>query len=102
MRAIRYNTFSHKKKEVVRALINAGADVNAKTDNGTTALMLATWFKVPTEIITMLLEAGANITAKNNDGMTALDFARKNRMSENESVLLEAYKAHTKSSMNNK
>ena len=90
----------NKNPEITEVLLKAGAEVNATTEDGTTALMMAALFNVNPNITAMLLKAGADTTAKNNDGMTALDFARKNRVSRNESVLFEAYKAQTENSTN--
>jgi ankyrin repeat protein len=43
---------------VVRALLAAGADVNAKTNNGVTALMIA-YNRSEDEVVQLLKEAGA-------------------------------------------
>lgn len=58
----------------IRTLIDGGADVNAKSKNGTTALMLASE-NGNTDIVRILLEEGANINAKHEEGGTALIFA---------------------------
>lgn len=66
----------------VSALIEAGADVNAKMDNdrvgrSATALMLAAWRSSPM-IVSILLEAGADAAIKNDDGKRAIDYAEEN------------------------
>jgi ankyrin repeat protein len=57
--------------ETVVALLVAKADVNAKADNGFTALMAASESGDP-EIARTLLAAKADINAKTDDGRTAL------------------------------
>jgi hypothetical protein len=56
-------------------LIQAGADVNARSAIGTTALMYAARNNHP-ECISALLAAGADRTAATDSGSTALSFAR--------------------------
>ncbi len=67
------------KLDIVRLLIDHGADVHAKkTDTGVTSLMLACKgghfdaFKVPK----VLLKNRVNIYAKDKHGRSALDYAR--------------------------
>ena len=55
----------------VKSLLDNGADVNARNNNGQTALMGASWMD-HTEIVQLLLENGADVNAKSNDGQTAL------------------------------
>ena len=50
-------------KEVVELLLAKGADVNAKTTDGTTALMVAS-MKDHKEVVETLLDKGADINAK--------------------------------------
>ena len=64
--------------EVLKVLIEAGADVNAKDTDGLTPLMLAAQHNPNPKALTALLEAGADAKAKNNEGKTALDYARMN------------------------
>ena len=60
--------------EKVKALLEEGADVNAKAKNGITALM---WASACGRTVTVhvLLDAGADVTAKDKYGRTALMIA---------------------------
>jgi hypothetical protein len=59
-------------------LIEAGADVNLKTNDGWTALMLIAGNIDSTEkTVKMLLEAGADVNLKHKDGCTALMYAAR-------------------------
>jgi len=54
------------------ALIEAGADVNQRNDDGSTALITAAFMAHP-DIVQALLDAGADRSITNNAGSTALD-----------------------------
>lgn len=59
----------------VKELLEAGADVNAKNNDGNTALILAarnTDINNSFNAVKTLLEAGANVNIANNEGKTAL------------------------------
>ena len=56
---------------IIRMLAAKGADVNAKNNDGKTALLLAVQFSDP-EIIEALLSVGADPNAVAKDGSTAL------------------------------
>lgn len=79
------------RADIVQLLLERGADVNAKNDNGTTPLLLATpiqsWAKFRAQkygedlaaaadlffvIVQLLLEHGADVNAYDNDGTTPL------------------------------
>jgi ankyrin repeat protein len=64
--------------EMVRALIEAGADVNAKDVRGMTPLMLAVArADQDAAVIRLLLDHGADVTVVSAAGETAADWARK-------------------------
>lgn len=58
----------------IDSLLISGVDVNAKTSDQWTALMIAT-VKGYTNVVQELLKRGADVNAKNNKGWTALRFA---------------------------
>lgn len=61
--------------ELAERMIKAGADVNATTDAGVTALMIAAGHNnMP--MIAFLIRNGADPAVKNKDGKTALDIAK--------------------------
>jgi ankyrin repeat protein len=70
-------------------LLDAGVDVNAKDDQGSTALMQATSGN-RIELLQMLLAAGAKVDAKNSEGWTALVYAACSPKSEALKVLIAA------------
>ena len=73
MNLARYATAEDCKK-----LIDAGADINARNKDGSTALMLATCNGEDGETVCdLLLKAGAGINEKNNDGWTPLMWAAR-------------------------
>jgi len=78
-----------KLKDVVKLLIDKGADVNAKTNDGDTALMWAA-ISGEVDIVKMLLEKGADVNAKNNHGDTALIFAAAQGNVDIVKILLDA------------
>jgi ankyrin repeat protein len=63
-----------RSAEVARALLERGADVNARDANGTTPIMRAA-FRGSPELVHMLLDAGAAAQARNAQGQTARDIA---------------------------
>jgi quinoprotein dehydrogenase-associated probable ABC transporter substrate-binding protein len=63
--------------QVARALIAHGADVNAVSSSGVTALMLAAAHD-STPIVGLLLQSGADPSKRSPEGKTALDIATEN------------------------
>lgn len=67
----------------LKMLLDAGADINAETEDGSTPLHeAACWRKV--ECVRFLVEHGADPKTKNEFGLTPLDYARA---SENKPVI---------------
>ena len=63
---------------LIRALLEAKADVNAQDGRGMTPLMAAVASEnQDLNVVNALLKAGANVQAKDTDGATALDWARR-------------------------
>ena len=60
------------KTEMARTLIEAGADINFKNNDGSTPLHTASFFCRP-EIVKLLLDKGADKTIRNNFGGTAYE-----------------------------
>ncbi|MFC6103493.1 ankyrin repeat domain-containing protein [Olivibacter domesticus] len=60
------------KPEMVKLLIDAGADLDFQNKEGSTALITAAFFGRP-EIVKMLLDSGADKTIKNKYGATAYE-----------------------------
>ena len=73
----------------VSALLEAGADIDAKDKNGMTALMYAAQ-QGNVGAVSALLEAGADVDARNKAGMTALMYAAQRGNVGAVSALLEA------------
>jgi ankyrin repeat protein len=61
----------------VKALLDRGADANARDPKGNTILMLAASSEAfPIDTVQSLIERGADLNAKTTEGKTALDFAK--------------------------
>jgi len=60
---------------VVKALVEAGAEIEGSSFDGRTALMMAAMFN-RVEIVDYLIGQGADPKAKDANGVTALDAAR--------------------------
>ena len=72
----------------VQAMIDSGADVNAKNNNGLTPLHEAA-YRGNAEVIPVLVKAGADVNAKNNNGLTPLHEAAYRGNAEVISVLIK-------------
>ena len=80
---------NNQNPEIVKALIYAGADVNAKNKNGT-VLMNAVLLNENPEVIKALIDAGADVNAKNKEGNTALSIATILNKSDIRKMLIDA------------
>ncbi|MDR2136793.1 MAG: ankyrin repeat domain-containing protein [Synergistaceae bacterium] len=88
-----------RNSEVMKALIRAGANVDAKNDEGMTPLMAAAkYYGRNPEYMTVLLDAGADTEAKDKKGRKAIDYAEENEYLQNTDVLrrLESLTSPTK------
>ncbi|MBT5705870.1 MAG: hypothetical protein HOI66_06045, partial [Verrucomicrobia bacterium] len=65
------NAIVFGKKEIAKALIEAGVDLNQKNNDGSTALISAAFFSHP-DLVQALLDHGADKNIRNNAGATAL------------------------------
>jgi len=63
--------------DAIPIFVNAGAHVNARDNNGVTALMKAAYHAGPETVLT-LLALGADPKVKDRDGGMAIDYAREN------------------------
>lgn len=72
----------------VEALLDSGADVNAKTHTGATPLIYASWHG-HTDVVKALLDHGADVNTVTHDGKTALSIASEKRHSEIVKLLQE-------------
>jgi len=59
----------------VRLLLDRGANVNARSDTGRTALLVAAAFPGTADLLRLLLDRGADLRAQDRTGATALAFA---------------------------
>lgn len=62
---------------LMRELINNGANVNAVTRGGHTALMLVCMDRTCQSVYGLLVESGSVINARSKEGITALGYAKR-------------------------
>jgi len=74
--------------DVVKALLEAGANVKARDKDGMTALTWAALITKIPEVINVLLDAGASVKTKDRNGRKALDFAQRNNKLRKSEVIL--------------
>jgi len=72
-----------------RTLLEHGADVNAKSRNGDTPLLLAVLWSYRDEVVELLLNKGANVNARDLNGNTVFDAGISQNSRENVKLLLD-------------
>lgn len=77
------------KKEIVKLLLDKGADVNALGSSGFTPFHYAAFGDAGVEIINLLASRGANINAKTNSNCTAIYMAAHFKKKDVVEVLLQ-------------
>lgn len=84
------NSIYNGNKDVVRALIKGGIDVNTKNAKGQTALMYAAESPNSNKaMVKILIDLGADVNLKDNDGNTALILAARSNDIEKVKLLIE-------------
>ena len=68
---------SKGRLEIAEAIIQAGANVNARNDAGWTALHMAAFDQAQSDVIDLLMQSGVDIEARNKTGKTALQLAEE-------------------------
>jgi len=74
---------------VCRALLENGADIEGKCEDGWTALNMAVYHNGDREMVLLLLESGANPAAVNKQGMQPLHYMARDGNAELAALLLE-------------
>lgn len=60
--------------ELIKSVIQAGAEINAQDENGLSALHIATQ-NLNNDVVDILIELGADLNAQDSQGNTALHYA---------------------------
>ncbi|MYJ60601.1 MAG: hypothetical protein F4094_09080 [Synechococcus sp. SB0672_bin_6] len=63
----------NENPEIVKLVLDTGADIEARDSIGRTPLHDAVWFNKNSEVVKVLLDAGANMKAKTRDGKLSID-----------------------------
>jgi hypothetical protein len=90
--AVTQCAYSHEVEalEMAKALLGAGAKVDAGAKDGITPLLSAAQYCSGVEIVALLIKAGADVNTKAPGGATPLMFAKIFTRAETESVLRKA------------
>ena len=73
-----YAAMENDDPAVISVLANAGADVNAVSSDGWTALMFAVRDNPNPDVVRRLLDFGADPEPRNSEGLRALDYSDQN------------------------
>lgn len=71
--------------DILQLLIDNGADIEARTLGGETALVLACRY-LNTDTVELLIENGADINAKTSEGQTLLERVKSNEYNSQDSI----------------
>ena len=92
--ALHYAASGGGHVDVMRALLENHAYIDAESPNGTTPLMMAAQYGSP-DVVKLLLEEGADPTLKNQQGLSAVDFAQRvKRTTESMNLIATFTRAH--------
>jgi uncharacterized protein len=82
---------ANDRVETIALLVRRGADVNARSDIGETAVICAIRYgRGKPETLKALIDAGANVNVVMSDGGTALSWANKKKRPEHIALLVKA------------
>lgn len=62
--------------QMIRGLVDLGANVNVRVHGDSTALMVAVTYNKNIEVLKELIEVGVPVNAQNSNGKTALEIAK--------------------------
>ena len=74
------------KADIIKLLVEKGADINAQDGRGCTALMRAAYIGYP-ELVNFLLEHGADKSVKDYEGNLAIHYVRKECLADLKDIL---------------
>ena len=74
------------KADVIKLLVDSGADINAADNKGCTALMRAAYSGYP-ELVKFLLDSGADKSKTDYDGNMAIHYVRKECLADLKDIL---------------
>jgi len=94
-----FRAVANRRIRITRKIIEAGTNVNVRSRQGYTPLMIAASHGHD-EIVRMLLQKGADLTAVDAEGRNALQIAREAKRQGSVNMLLEASKAEVADATN--
>jgi len=94
-----FRAIANRRVRIARKILDAGTNVNVRSRQGYTPLMIAASHGHD-EIVRMLLQKGADLTTVDKEGRNALQIAREAQRPGSASMLLEASKAEVADATN--